>query len=124
MLLSMKASASVYSTSESASKEFGKNADPLSIGAVSIARRLQDPLSELVKIPPQSIGVGMYQHDVSEKKLTDQLELVVSNVVSDVGVHVNSASLDVLRHVSGLNNSRAKKIHSHMLTVFQTGFLS
>jgi uncharacterized protein len=109
-----EAGASVYSTSTSASKEFGANADPLAIGAVSIARRLQDPLSELVKIPPQSIGVGMYQHDVSEKKLADRLEQVVSNVVSDVGVRANSASLDVLRHVSGLNASRAKKIHAHV----------
>ena len=109
-----EAGASVYSTSASASKEFGTNADPLAIGAVSIARRLQDPLSELVKIPPQSIGVGMYQHDVSEKRLTERLQQVVSNVVSDVGVRVNSASLDLLQHVSGLNVSRAKKIYEHV----------
>ena len=95
-------------------EEFGSGIDPLAIGAISIARRLQDPLSELVKIPPQSIGVGMYQHDISEKKLGSILGDVTSQIVSDVGVLVNSASVQVLAKVSGLSSSAAKKIFDHV----------
>jgi uncharacterized protein len=78
--------------------------------AISIARRLQDPLAELVKIDPKSIGVGQYQHDVSEKKLTENLDFVVDTVVNQVGVNVNTASASLLAHVSGLNGTIAKNI--------------
>jgi uncharacterized protein len=107
-----EAGASVYSTSDEAREEFG-SLDPLAIGAISIARRLQNPLSELVKVPPASLGVGMYQHDISQKALEKRLDTVVSTVVSNVGVDVNTASVALLRHISGLNKKTAMGIYQH-----------
>jgi len=104
-----EAGASVYSASELAKKEFPK----LQVeerSAVSIARRLQDPLSELVKIDPQSIGVGQYQHDVTQSKLTDSLDFVVETTVNQVGVNVNTASAALLEHVAGLSKVVAKNV--------------
>ncbi|MGT2933329.1 Tex family protein [Streptococcus catagoni] len=101
--------ASVYSASELARKEF----PDLTVekrSAISIARRLQDPLAELVKIDPKSIGVGQYQHDVSQKKLSDNLDFVVDTVVNQVGVNVNTASSVLLAHVSGLNKTISENI--------------
>ncbi|GFH40665.1 Tex family protein [Pseudolactococcus insecticola] len=101
--------ASVYSASPLAREEF----PDLTVekrSAISIARRLQDPLAELVKIEPKAIGVGQYQHDVSEKKLTDNLDFVVETVVNQVGVNVNTASASLLSHVAGLNATIAKNI--------------
>lgn len=95
--------ASVYSASEEARKEF-PDFEVEERSAVSIARRLQDPLSELVKIDPKSIGVGQYQHDVSQKKLGEALDFVVSNAVNQVGVNVNTASASLLNYVSGLDS--------------------
>jgi len=101
--------ASVYSASDIAREEFP--ALDLTIrGAISIGRRLQDPLAELVKIDPKSIGVGLYQHDVNQKKLSDKLDEVVSSVVNNVGVNLNTASASLLKYVSGINSSLAKKI--------------
>ncbi|MDR0527404.1 MAG: RNA-binding transcriptional accessory protein [Spirochaetaceae bacterium] len=101
--------ASVYSASDVARDEFP--ALDLTIrGAISIGRRLQDPLAELVKVPPQSIGVGLYQHDVNQKRLTETLDEVVSSVVNNVGVNINTASASLLGYVSGINSSLAKKI--------------
>ncbi|MCQ2576617.1 MAG: helix-hairpin-helix domain-containing protein, partial [Treponema sp.] len=79
-------------------------------GAISMGRRLQDPLAELVKIDPKAIGVGLYQHDVNQKKLSDTLDEVVSSVVNNVGVNLNTASYMLLKYVSGINISTAKKI--------------
>jgi protein Tex len=104
-----EAGASVYSASELAAKEF-PNLDVSIRGAVSIARRLQDPLAELVKIDPKSIGVGQYQHDVSQTKLAKNLEAVVEDCVNAVGVDVNTASIPLLARVSGLNNNLAMSI--------------
>ena len=73
--------------------------------AVSIARRLQDPLSELVKIDPKSIGVGQYQHDVAQKNLSDSLDFVIETAVNQVGVNVNTASVQLLQYVAGLNKT-------------------
>ncbi|MDR3301452.1 MAG: RNA-binding transcriptional accessory protein [Spirochaetaceae bacterium] len=101
--------ASVYSASDIAREEFPE-LDLTIRGAISIGRRLQDPLSELVKIPPQSIGVGLYQHDVNQKKLCETLDEAVSSVVNNVGVNLNTASASLLRYVSGINSSLAKKI--------------
>lgn len=101
--------ASVYSASELARKEF-PDYSVEERSAASIARRLQDPLSELVKIDPKSIGVGQYQHDVSQKKLSEMLEFVVSNVVNAVGVNVNTASESLLNYVSGLTKVTAENI--------------
>ncbi|XP_075216593.1 S1 RNA-binding domain-containing protein 1 [Lycorma delicatula] len=101
--------ASIYSCSPEAAKEF-PNMDPNLISAVSLARRLQDPLGELVKVEPKHLGVGMYQHDVSEKQLSSTLDEVVSECVSFVGVDINTASHTVLRRVAGLNASRATKL--------------
>ena len=101
--------ASVYSASELARKEF----PDLTVekrSAISIARRLQDPLAELVKIDPKSIGVGQYQHDVSQKKLAENLDFVVDTVVNQVGVNVNTASPALLSHVSGLNKTISENI--------------
>src|SRR5699024_2918087 len=78
--------------------------------AVSIARRVQDPLAELVKIDPKSIGVGQYQHDVSQKELNDSLAFVVETAVNQVGVNVNTASPSLLEHVSGLSKTVARNI--------------
>ena len=96
-----EAGASIYSASSEAAKEFPDLAIEKR-SAVSIARRLQDPLAELVKIPPSGIGVGLYQHDVSSKKLADNLDFVVSKVVNNVGVNLNTASNSILKYVSGL----------------------
>lgn len=101
--------ASVYSASDIAREEF-PNLDLTIRGAISIGRRLQDPLAELVKIDPKSIGVGLYQHDVNQKKLSDMLDQVVSSVVNNVGVNLNTASVSLLKYVSGINSSLAKKI--------------
>lgn len=101
--------ASVYSASELARHEF----PDLTIekrSAISIARRLQDPLAELVKIDPKSIGVGQYQHDVSQKKLAEKLDFVVDTVVNQVGVNINTASPALLAHVSGLNKTISENI--------------
>jgi uncharacterized protein len=104
-----EAGASVYSASEEAARELPDH-DVTVRGAVSIARRLQDPLSELVKIDPRSIGVGQYQHDVDEARLRASLEEVVESAVNLVGVDANLASAALLRHVSGLNRKTAGSI--------------
>ena len=106
-----EAGASVYSASEFAAKEF-PDLDVTVRGAVSIARRLQDPLAELVKIEPKSIGVGQYQHDVSQFKLSQNLDAVVEDCVNAVGVEVNTASGALLRRVSGLSQTIADNIVS------------
>jgi uncharacterized protein len=107
-----EAGASVYSASEFASREL-PNLDVSLRGAVSIARRLQDPLAELVKIDPKSIGVGQYQHDVSQHDLARSLDAVVEDCVNAVGVDVNTASVPLLARVSGLGHSVAQAIVSH-----------
>ncbi len=107
-----EAGASVYSASEFAAREFPQ-LDVSLRGAVSIARRLQDPLAELVKIEPKSIGVGQYQHDVSQVKLAHGLEAVVEDCVNAVGVDVNTASAPLLARVSGLNAALAANIVAH-----------
>ncbi len=104
-----EAGASIYSASEFAAREF-PDLDVTIRGAVSIARRLQDPLAELVKIEPKSIGVGQYQHDVSQTRLAQSLDGVVEDCVNAVGVEVNSASAALLRRVSGLNQTIADNI--------------
>jgi uncharacterized protein len=107
-----EAGASVYSASEFASKEL-PDMDVSLRGAVSIARRLQDPLAELVKIDPKSIGVGQYQHDVGQTQLARSLDAVVEDCVNAVGVDVNTASAPLLARVSGLNTSVAQSIVSY-----------
>ena len=107
-----EAGASVYSASETASREF-PNLDVSLRGAVSIARRLQDPLAELVKIEPKSIGVGQYQHDVDQYRLGKSLEAVVEDAVNAVGVDLNTASIPLLARVSGLGTSLAEAIVAH-----------
>ncbi len=104
-----EAGASVYSASEYASKEL-PDLDVAIRGAVSIARRLQDPLAELVKIEPKSIGVGQYQHDVSQPKLAKSLDTVVIDCVNSVGVDLNTASEPLLARISGLNDTIAQNI--------------
>ena len=104
-----EAGASIYSASEFAAKEF-PDLDVTIRGAVSIARRLQDPLAELVKIDPKSIGVGQYQHDVSQVKLARSLDTVIEDCVNAVGVEVNTASSALLRRVSGLSQTIADNI--------------
>src|SRR5690606_35806203 len=99
--------ATVHSASDSASHEL-PDLDVSLRGAVSIARRLQDPLAELVKIDPKSIGVGQYQHDVSEVKLSRSLDAVVEDCVNAVGVDVNTASVPLLSRVSGITASLAQ----------------
>jgi len=101
--------ASVYSASDLAREEFPE-LDLTIRGAISIGRRLQDPLAELVKIDPKSIGVGLYQHDVNQKQLAEQLDTVVGSVVNQVGVNLNTASYSLLKYVSGINASLAKRI--------------
>lgn len=108
-LIVNEAGASVYSASELAREEF-PNLQVEERSGVSIARRLQDPLAELVKIDPKSVGVGQYQHDVSQKKLNDQLTFVVETVVNKVGVNVNTASSSLLQYVAGLSKSVANNI--------------
>lgn len=107
-----EAGASVYSASETAAAEF-PDLDVSLRGAVSIARRLQDPLAELVKITPQSIGVGQYQHDVDQRRLSRSLEAVVEDAVNAVGVDLNTASAPLLAHVAGLGPSLAQNIVAH-----------
>ena len=107
-----EAGASVYSASETASAEF-PNLDVSLRGAVSIARRLQDPLAELVKIEPKSIGVGQYQHDVDQTKLSRSLDAVVEDAVNAVGVDLNTASAPLLSRVAGLSRSIAEAIVLH-----------
>ncbi|EGR0168074.1 RNA-binding transcriptional accessory protein [Vibrio alginolyticus] len=104
-----EAGASVYSASELAAKEF-PNMDVSLRGAVSIARRLQDPLAELVKIDPKSIGVGQYQHDVSQSMLAKRLDAIVEDCVNAVGVDVNTASAALLTRVAGLSSTIAQNI--------------
>ena len=107
-----EAGASVYSASKLATEEF----PDYNVGersAISIARRLQDPLAELVKIDPKSIGVGQYQHDMNQKKLSDSLDHVVEKSVNEVGVDVNTASVSLMEHVSGISKSIAKNIVSY-----------
>ncbi|HYE09807.1 MAG TPA: Tex family protein [Patescibacteria group bacterium] len=104
-----EAGASVYSASELAAQEY-PDINVSIRGAISIARRLQDPLAELVKIDPQSIGVGQYQHDVSQKKLSEALKGVVEDCVNSVGVDLNTASASLLSYISGINSSIAKNI--------------
>jgi len=108
-ILVSEAGASIYSASELAAKEF-PDLDVTIRGAVSIARRLQDPLAELVKIEPKSIGVGQYQHDVSQVQLARHLDAVVEDCVNAVGVEVNTASAALLRRVAGLSQSIADNI--------------
>ena len=107
-----EAGASVYSASDLAREEF-PDFSVEERSAISIARRLQDPLSELVKIDPKSIGVGQYQHDVSQSKLADSLDFVVETAVNQVGVNINTASYSLLKYVAGLNAGTAKKIVAH-----------
>ena len=104
-----EAGASVYSASEAARQEF-PTLDVTQRGTISIARRLQDPLAELVKIDPKAVGVGLYQHDVDQKELADMLDRVVVSCVNFAGVEVNSASAALLKHVSGINNRVANAI--------------
>lgn len=107
--------ASVYSAGDIAREEF-PDLDLTIRGAISIGRRLQDPLAELVKIDPKSIGVGLYQHDVNQKKLSEELHAVVDAVVNSVGVNLNTASVSLLKHVSGVNSALAKRIVHHRAT--------
>jgi protein Tex len=111
-LVVSEAGASVYSASELAAKEF-PNLDVSLRGAVSIARRLQDPLAELVKIEPKAIGVGQYQHDVDQHKLARALDARVEDCVNAVGVHVNTASSALLARVAGLSQTVAENIVTH-----------
>jgi uncharacterized protein len=104
-----EAGASVYSASEIARQEF-PTLDATQRGTISIARRLQDPLAELVKIDPKAVGVGLYQHDVDQKALADMLERVVVSCVNFAGVELNSASAALLKHVSGINARVANAI--------------
>lgn len=108
-LIANEAGASVYSASKLAREEF-PDLQVEERSAISIARRVQDPLAELVKIDPKSIGVGQYQHDVSQKKLTDSLTFIVETVVNQVGVNVNTASVSLLQYVSGLSKTVANNI--------------
>lgn len=104
-----EAGASVYSASKLAKEEFS-NLSASERSAISIGRRVQDPLSELVKIDPKSIGVGEYQHDLKPKNLNDRLSFVISKVVNNVGVNINTASVSILTHISGLNKSSIEKL--------------
>jgi uncharacterized protein len=104
-----EAGASVYSASEAARQEFPA-LDATQRGTISIARRLQDPLAELVKIDPKAVGVGLYQHDVDQKELANMLERVVISCVNFAGVELNSASAALLKHVSGINARVANAI--------------
>ncbi|MDK2838865.1 MAG: protein Tex, partial [Thermosipho sp. (in: thermotogales)] len=104
-----EAGASVYSVSKIAIEEF-PDLDPTIRSAISIGRRVQDPLSEFVKIDPKSLGVGQYQHDVNQKKLEEELNNITKDVVNMVGVNLNTASAKLLEYVSGITPSLAKKI--------------
>ncbi len=104
-----EAGASIYSTEKVAIDEF-PNLSPNERSAVSIGRRIQDPLAELVKIPPDGIGVGLYQHDVAQNKLKDRLDFVVEKAVNSVGVNINTASPSLLQYVSGITKKNIEKI--------------
>ena len=104
-----EAGASIYSASKVAIEEFPDLAVEKR-SAVSIGRRLQDPLSELVKVPPEGIGVGLYQHDVKQKNLKESLDFVVSKAVNSVGVNINTASPSLLKYVSGIKKTNIEKI--------------
>ena len=104
-----EAGASVYSASKLAQKEF-PDFEVQERSAVSIGRRVQDPLSELVKIDPKSIGIGEYQHDVNQKELSENLDFTVSKIVNEVGVNINTASSSILKYVSGLTTTLINKI--------------
>ena len=104
-----EAGASIYSASKLAIEEF-PDLEVEKRSAVSIGRRLQDPLSELVKIPPEGIGVGLYQHDVAEKSLKENLDFVVQKAVNNVGVNINTASPSLLKYVSGITSKNTEKI--------------
>jgi uncharacterized protein len=104
-----EAGASVYSASAVGREEFPEY-DATTRGTISIGRRLQDPLSELVKIDPQNVGVGLYQHDVSARQLKESLEAVVESCVNQVGIDLNTASVPLLRHVSGMNQLVAREV--------------
>ena len=108
-LIANEAGASIYSASKLAIEEF-PDLDVTARGAISIARRIQDPMAELVKIDPKSIGVGMYQHDVNQKKLNETLEQTIEHVVNDVGVNINTASWALLSFVSGIKKNVAKNL--------------
>ena len=108
-LITNEAGASIYSASKLAKDEL-PDLDVTLRGAVSIARRVQDPLAELVKIDPKSIGVGQYQHDVNQKELSTTLSNVIESAVNHVGVELNTASIELLKHVSGINATVAKNI--------------
>jgi uncharacterized protein len=110
----IEAGASDYSASPVAREEF-PDLDATTRGTISIGRRLQDPLAELVKIDPQHIGVGLYQHDVKQKHLKESLEAVIGSSVNTVGVDLNTASVPLLRHVSGLNQLVAREVVNHRL---------
>ncbi len=110
-----EAGASDYSTSPIAREEF-PNLDATVRGTISIGRRLQDPLSELVKIDPQHVGVGLYQHDVKSKHLKESLEAVIESCVNYVGVDLNTASVPLLRHVAGLNQAVARELIEYRKT--------
>ena len=111
-IITSEAGASIYSASKLAIEEF-PNLEVEKRSAVSIGRRLQDPLSELVKIDPKSIGVGEYQYDVNQKNLGEALDFTTSKVVNEVGVNVNTASKSILKYVSGLNKSSIDKIYDY-----------
>src|SRR5205085_2887921 len=104
-----EAGASVYSASAIGREEF-PHFDATLRGTISIGRRLQDPLSELVKIDPQNIGVGLYQHDIHHRRLKESLDAVIESCVNHVGVDLNTASVPLLRHVSGLNQVAAREL--------------
>ena len=108
-LIANEAGASIYSASKLAIEEF-PDLDVTARGAISIARRIQDPMAELVKIDPKSIGVGMYQHDVNQKKLNETLEQTIEHVVNNVGVNINTASWALLSFVSGIKKNVAKNL--------------
>lgn len=108
-IITNEAGASVYSASENARKEF-PNLEVEKRSAISIARRVIDPLSELIKIDPKSIGTGQYQHDISKKDLDANLDFVVEKIVNKIGVDINTSSMDLLKRISGLNQQSAKSI--------------
>lgn len=108
-LIANEAGASIYSASKIAAEEF-PDLDVTVRGAISIGRRVQDPLAELVKIDPKSIGVGMYQHDVNQGKLDESLDAVITYVVNSVGANLNTASWALLSHISGIKKNIAKNI--------------
>ncbi|MGF6906444.1 Tex family protein [Fusobacterium sp. PH5-44] len=111
-LIVNEAGASVYSASKIAAEEF-PDLDVTVRGAISIGRRIQDPMAELVKIDPKSIGVGMYQHDVNQKRLDESLDSVIASVVNNVGANLNTASWALLSHISGIKKNVAKSIVDH-----------